>query len=494
MRRLMAAAICAVLAWPAASLLTSAALAQATPTFNPPKVHVEPRPHIRVPTIVPRPLANRPERLVPNKDEQGEGKKKQPTIHIRRVSRPTPPTVQKLNVQKPKVQKVRLPDDPPIPSPRPGALGQAGQEPDVVVVSLPAGVGDALAQTIAQANNLTVLGQSELALLNRRIVRLHIPDGRPVGEVIAALGADARLTAVQPSFVYSVEGAESAGLQYAVAKLHLAETHRVASGRAVRIAVIDTGVDAGHEALRAARLRVETVLDGDKVTPGNHGTQVAGIIAASGKMTGIAPEAELIAIEAFGPPKKGPARSTSYAILRALDRAYAARAQIINMSFAGGRDALMLEALDVLAEKGVVLIAAAGNEGPDAAPAYPANHPHTIAVTATDAQDAVFAKANRGSYVTLAAPGVQIFAPGAGGTYLVDSGTSFAAAYASGAAALILQTRPGLKPHAVQEVLVGTAHDLGRPGHDPDYGAGLIDPLAALTGGERVAAPAAAQR
>jgi subtilisin family serine protease len=160
------------------------------------------------------------------------------------------------------------------------------------------------------------------------------------------------------------------------------------------------------------------------------------------------------------------------------------------MSFAGGRDPLMLEALDVLAEKDVLLIAAAGNEGPDAAPAYPGNHPRTIAVTATDAQDAVFAKANRGSYVALAAPGVQIFAPGAGGTYLVDSGTSFAAAYASGAAALILQGRPGLKPRAVQELLVGTAHDLGRPGRDPDYGAGLIDPLAALTGGERVAAPA----
>jgi hypothetical protein len=471
--------------------MISGAAAQ-TVTVNPPKVHVAPpRPHIRVPTIVPRPLANRPERLLPKNDEQSERKKKQPTIQIRRVSRPTKPTAQKLTIKKSKVQKARLPDDPvPIPLARPAATDQAGQEPDIVVVSLPAGAGEALAQTIAQANNLTVLGQSELALLNRRIVRLHIPDGRSVAEVTAALGADARLTAVQPSYIYSVEGEGQSALQYAVARLKLMQTHRVASGRAVRIAIIDTGVDANHEVLRTARLRVESVLDGGKVTPGNHGTQIAGIIAASGKMTGIAPEAELIAIEAFGPPQKGPARSTSYAILRAFDRAHAARAQVINMSFAGGRDPLMLEALDVLAEKDVVLIAAAGNEGPDAAPAYPGNHPRTIAVTATDAQDAVFARANRGSYVALAAPGVQIFAPGAGGTYLVDSGTSFAAAYASGAAALILQGRPGLKPRAVQELLVGTAHDLGRPGRDPDSGAGLIDPLAALTGGERVAAPA----
>jgi subtilisin family serine protease len=211
---------------------------------------------------------------------------------------------------------------------------------------------------------------------------------------------------------------------------------------------------------------------------------------AAAEMTGIAPDAELIAIEAFGPPKRGPARSTSYDILRALERAYSDRAQVINMSFSGGRDPLILEALDVLADKDVLLIAAAGNEGPGAAPAYPGNHPRTIAVTATDAQDAIFAKANRGSYVALAAPGVQIVAPGAGGTYLVDSGTSFAAAYVSGTAALILQSRPGLKPGAVREIMTGTALDLGKPGPDPEYGAGLIDPLAALTGSERAAAPA----
>ena len=483
MRHLIAATTLALLALPAAVWTVPDAFAQRA--GNPPRVHINPvpiRPHIHVPNVIPRPLANRPERLLPTKDEESKPRRKKATIKIRRVSRPT----------KPKVEQVKLPNDAvPIPLLRPVASNQTGQEPDVVVMSLPAGAGDALAQAIAQDNNLTVLGQTELALLNRRIVRLHIPDGRSVDDVMTALRGDNRLTAVQESKVYLLNGDKPvAGLQYAVTKLHLAQTHRVASGRAVRIAIIDTGVDAGHEALRAAHMRVESVVDGGKVTPGNHGTQIAGIIAASGKMTGIAPDAELIAIEAFGPPKKGPAHSTSYAILRALDRAWAERAQVINMSFAGGRDPLMMEALDVLADRDVLLIAAAGNEGPGAAPVYPGNHPRTIAVTATDARDTVFAKANRGSYVALAAPGVQIFAPGAGGTYLIDSGTSFAAAYASGAAALILQSRPGLKPEAVREIMAGTAHDLGKPGPDPDYGAGLIDPLAALTGGERVASPA----
>jgi subtilisin family serine protease len=479
----MTAATLAGLALPLALAAAPEAAAQAA--ANPPRVHVTvPPPRIVVPKLViPRPLANRPERLLPNKEKDDEGKPRQgKTVKIKRAKR----------VAKPKVERVQLPNGAvPIPPLRRAASNQTGQEPDVVVVSLPAGASDALAQAIAQDNNLTVLGQSELALLNRRIVRLHIPDGRSVDGVVAALGGDARLTGVQASIVYAANGDRpSANLQYAASKLKLAETHRVASGRSVRIAIIDTGVDARHEALRAAHLRVESVLDGGKVTPGHHGTQIAGIIAASGKMTGIAPEAELIAIEAFGPPKKGPARSTTYAILRALDRAFAERAQVVNMSFSGGRDPLMIEALDALADREVLLIAAAGNEGPGAAPAWPGNHPRTIAVTATDARDAVFAGANRGSYVALAAPGVQILAPGAGGTYLLDSGTSFAAAYASGAAALILQGRPELKPRAVREILAGTAHDLGKPGPDPDYGAGLIDPLAALTGGERVASPA----
>ncbi len=487
MRHFIAATILPLLALSAVHWSVPEAAAKGANVNRPPRVHVRPpTPHFHVPSRIPLPLANRPERLLPEKDDKDK-------IKRRRVIKQTTPRIRTRQVSKPPlVRRVRLPDDGvPLPVPSPVANNQTGLEPDVVIISLPAGAGDALAQAIAQDNNLTVLGQSELALLNRRVVRLHIPDGRPIDDVVAALGGDSRVNAVQGSTIYSINGDEpGGGLQYAVTKLHLAQTHRVASGRTVRIAVIDTGVDAGHEALRAANLRAMSVLDGGKVTPGNHGTQIAGIIAASGKMTGIAPDAELIAIEAFGPPKKGPARSTSYDILRALDRAYSERAQVINMSFSGGRDPLMLEALDVLADRDVLLIAAAGNEGPGAAPAYPGNHPRTIAVTATDAQDAVFAKANRGSYVTLAAPGVQIFAPGAGGTYLVDSGTSFAAAYASGAAALILQGRPGLKPGAVREIMAGTALDLGRPGPDPDYGAGLIDPLAALTGGERVAAPA----
>lgn len=469
MQRWIAATVCAVLALPAVPWTVSDAAAQKANV----RVRVPP-PHIRlhVPTVIPRPLANRPERLLPQKEKEKQTKRR-----VIRVPRG--------------LRQVRLPDLPPLPVPNPSRFAQASREPDVVVVSLPAGASNAVADAIARDNNLTVLAQSDVALLGLKIVRLRIPDGRPVDDVVAALGGDARLRAAQSSNLFTLDGGVgSAAPQYAAAKLHLNALHRVAGGRAIRIAIIDSGVDTRHETLRAAHIRTESVLDGGKVTPADHGTQVAGIIAASGKLTGIAPQADLIAIEAFGKAKKGAARSTSYDIVRALDRAYAEHAQVINMSFAGAADPLVIEALDALASKGVVLVAAAGNEGPGAPPAYPGAHPGTIAVTATDAHDAILAVANRGSYIALAAPGVDIIAPGAGGRYLVASGTSFAAAYASGAAALLLQSRPGLTPASVRDLLTETAHDLGKPGPDPEFGAGLIDPLAALAGPERLAGPA----
>jgi len=477
MRRWLSIAICALLAAPAVCWTASIAAAQIAPT---PHRVSPPRPQIRitVPTITPRPLANRPQRVTPKKETKKKTKVEQAA-------------------KTPKVPAKVLRTAPlPLARPSGGAANQGQTEPDIVIVALPAGASDAVAAAIAADNNLTLLAQSELPLLNRKIARMQIPDGRAVNDVNATLAGDARLTGVQASFVFLANGDKPKGgnksgnnaLQYSAAKLKLAETRRLADGRAIRIAIIDTGINAEHGAFSAARIQSESVLDG-KAVPGDHGTQVAGIIAASGDIIGIAPQAELISIAAFGRTEKGPARSTSYTILRALDRAYNARAQVINMSFAGGADPLMLEALDILADKGIVLVAAAGNEGPKAPPAYPGAHARTIAVTATDARDAVFKRANRGRYVAVAAPGVDVIAPGADGGYLIASGTSFAAPYVSGAAALILQKNPGADAQAVRAILAGTAKDLGPAGHDPDFGAGLIDPMAALYGIERVATP-----
>jgi subtilisin family serine protease len=168
-------------------------------------------------------------------------------------------------------------------------------------------------------------------------------------------------------------------------------------------------------------------------------------------------------------------------ILKALDYAAAHGAQIINMSFAGSKDALIERAIAATAAKGIVMIAAAGNAGPKSPPLYPAANAEVIAVSATDAQDKLFAASNRGGHIAISAPGVDIFLPVPDEKYQMMSGTSFSAAYVSGVAALLLERNPALKPAEVRAVLMQTARDLGAPGRDDLFGAGEADAYAAVS-------------
>ena len=149
--------------------------------------------------------------------------------------------------------------------------------------------------------------------------------------------------------------------------------------------------------------------------------------------------------------------STTLAILKGIDWAVARGARVINMSFAGPQDPEIARALAAARRKGVLLVAAAGNAGPQSPPLYPAADPNVIAVTATDADDRLLKVANRGRHIALAAPGVDIVLPATGGGYQVSSGTSVAAAHVSGIAALLLELKPGLAPDAARKILQSTA-------------------------------------
>ena len=168
-------------------------------------------------------------------------------------------------------------------------------------------------------------------------------------------------------------------------------------------------------------------------------------------------------------------------LLKGLDYAASHGAQIINMSFAGPKDALIERGIAAIAAKGIVMVAASGNAGPKSPPLYPAANPNVIAVSATDAQDKLFAASNRGNYIAVAAPGVDIFLPAPDEKYQMTSGTSFSAAYVSGLAALMLERNPALKPDEVRAILMKTARDLGAPGRDDLFGAGEADAYAAVS-------------
>ena len=126
---------------------------------------------------------------------------------------------------------------------------------------------------------------------------------------------------------------------------------------------------------------------------------------------GVAPGARILAIHAFSPESKESPQATTRHILAGLEWAIKKGARVINMSFAGPYDPMLQLAMKNAREKGVVLVAAAGNAGPKSPPLYPAADPNVIAVTATDQDDKLFAQANQGPHVAVAAPGVDILEP-----------------------------------------------------------------------------------
>ena len=194
---------------------------------------------------------------------------------------------------------------------------------------------------------------------------------------------------------------------------------------------------------------------------------------------GVAPEARILAVRVFSAKAKT-TEATTYSIVQGIDWAISRGARVINMSFTGPRDPSIEERMAQAGKHGIILIAAAGNAGPKAPEAYPAAYRNVIAVTATDADDKLFQGANRGRYIAVAAPGVDLLLPAPDGGYQFTTGTSFAAAEVSGIVALMLERKPGLGQDGVRKALVGSARDLGPRGIDIQFGAGLVDAYQAV--------------
>ena len=150
------------------------------------------------------------------------------------------------------------------------------------------------------------------------------------------------------------------------------------------------------------------------------------------------------------------------------------------MSFAGPHDEAVKEAIVAARRNGVILIAAAGNGGIKAVPAYPAAYGEVIAVTAIDPNDQLYDQANRGDYVDVAAPGVDVLVLAPAKAYKHESGTSFAAAHVSGIVALLLERDRALDAGTIGRMLSDEAADRGKPGRDIEFGAGTVNAVKML--------------
>jgi subtilisin family serine protease len=357
---------------------------------------------------------------------------------------------------------------------------------DEVLVTVARTTLDAVDDAVGRSHGLQLLERRIIPLVDRKVLRYRIADGRPVAALLAALRTDARVFDPQPNYYYRHQqdgspGSRGTSLQYALAKMDALRAQTLARGRGALVAVIDSGADATHPDVASAIVdsfdAVGTAATG--VDP--HGTAIAGIIAANEILRGVAPDARLLNVRAFAP--SGPERAsaaTTFDLLRGIDWALARRARVLNMSFTGPRDALLERGIVAAGDRGAIIVAAAGNAGANAPAAYPAAYAPVIAVTATDFADRRYRLANQGRYIALAAPGVDIVAPSGDHAHQMLSGTSFAAAHVSGIIALMIERDPALTADAARRALTATADDLGPPGPDDQYGAGRANAFAAV--------------
>ena len=384
----------------------------------------------------------------------------------------------------------RLIDMPMIPLPPGSGLPPPGETRFVSnEVVLQFGPG-ASPQDIASQVGLTLIGSDTIGFLGRTMYRYAIANGQTVAAVIRAIETLRLPVYVEPEYnsyhfaqqvTPSSIPSELVGdpAQYVIGKFHLGETHRLTKGDNVVIAVINSEIDTSHPDLAGV---VTSRFDAGcgATAPDPHGTGMTGAIAARKNLLGIAPNVKVIAVCAFG-GEAGAAESTSLKIIKGLDYAIQQGARVINMSFAGPRDPTLAQALQIAREKGILLVGAAGNAGPKSPPLFPGADPNVIAVTATDDRDHLFKGANQGNYITVAAPGVDVLVPAPNNGIQLTTGTSVATAHVSGVAALLIAQKPKLTPEEIRKILVTTAKRLGKgTGTDPQFGAGLVDPLKAL--------------
>lgn len=357
-----------------------------------------------------------------------------------------------------------------------------------VLIEMDGAPSDAQVDGTARRHRLSRVQSQNVPLTNSTFFRWRISDGRSVDAVVRELVAAGTVKSAQRNNIFRLQQSpaepapgksEGDPAQYALAKMRLPEAHALSVGADVTIAVIDSGIDVTHPELAGNISGTFDPLNSSE-GPHPHGTGIAGILASHAKLMGTAPSAHLLAIRAFGAQKNG-AESTSFTVLRSLDYAVAKNAQIINMSFAGPFDAAIERGLAVAAGKGIVLVAAAGNAGPKSPPLYPAADRNVIAVTATDQSGKLFAQSNRGGYVAIAAPGVDILSTAPDGKYQMSSGTSMAAAYVSGVAALMIARNPAVSAADIRGALTSTARDLGPKGSDDQFGAGEADAFSAVS-------------
>ena len=344
------------------------------------------------------------------------------------------------------------------------------------------GLDDAAIAGLTQ-DGFVVDDRVPVALIGGEMVRLIVPGGMTLDAARAAIVARSAAATVDFNHFYQPQAAENAAcVREGCALVRHMVGWPTAGGSAClkpqRIGLIDTAINAEHAVLANARLEVLSLGDGDGAKSGEqHGTAVAALLvgARGSRVPGLLPGAELVAVDAFQRFRKSTDIANVYDLVRALDMLIARDIKVVNLSLTGPANAVLERAVEAAVGRGTILVAAAGNEGPNAKPVYPAAYEDVIAVTAVDKARNPYRRAVRGEHIDIAAPGVGVWTAASISGARQKSGTSFAAPFVTAAVSVLLAAKPGLSPEAIEAELVKTAEDIGKPGKDAIYGWGLLN-------------------
>jgi subtilisin family serine protease len=360
------------------------------------------------------------------------------------------------------------------------------------------------AEDLARQHDLTLVEGWPMAILGIDCYVMRYPDSTDADHLIAQLSRDPQVEWAQPVARFKgmaqaagaspakvgkaalLADAESGGdplysVQPAARYWHLAELHRYTRGRGVTVAVVDSGIDASHPDLQGQLAVNYNFVDAGPTPAENHGTAVAGIIAAragSGGIIGIAPQARVMGLRACWQQRDLATRCNSFTLSKALNFAILNGAQVINLSLSGPPDRLLDRLLDVALERGISVVGAIDPHA--TSPTFPASH-HGVLAVAAQARSAnasagpagpsnlagVIALAQPGSATragsdasaattaepALLAPGNDIPTSAPGGRWSFVSGSSYAAAHVSGMLALLDELRPDTAPAQMRTLL-----------------------------------------
>ena len=322
---------------------------------------------------------------------------------------------------------------------------------------------------------------------NPEMAALEVPAGETTAAFMEELRARGDVEFVEPDYpielAYTPNDPEFAKLQYHHQKIETSAAWKQTRGSAgVVVAVIDDGMDVLHAELAGQFVAPYDALKKKTgaISPGFHGTHVAGLIAGSADNgiwgAGVAPRTKIMPIDVFDDGGFGYTSD----LIHGIEHAIAANVDVINMSLGSYYYSKSLDrAIQKAHKKGIVIVAAAGNDRTRNAH-YPSSLANVISVGAVTSNDTSSLFSNKGPTIDVTAPGTAVYSSLPNNQFGPLSGTSMAAPIVSGVAALIKADQPSLSNKEIEKLIFSSADDLGMAGRDDVYGHGRVNARKAL--------------